>query len=81
MFAVSSTACVYCLGEHASKDCSQIEDLDKRRGILGNITDVSSICGKGILKGNVEARRNSTSARKQATVCQYVKKKWYPPCI
>ena len=34
VLAVNSTACVYCLGEHASSECSQIEDIDKRKGIL-----------------------------------------------
>ncbi|XP_065069773.1 uncharacterized protein LOC135694821 [Rhopilema esculentum] len=31
---VNSTSCVYCLGEHQSRECSQVKDPDKRKDIL-----------------------------------------------
>eukprot|EP00795_Rhopilema_esculentum_P013887 gene13887-4838_t len=34
VLSVNSTSCVYCLGEHQSRECSQVKDPDKRKDIL-----------------------------------------------
>ena len=34
VLSVNSISCVYCLGEHQSRECSQVKDPDKRKDIL-----------------------------------------------
>eukprot|EP00794_Sanderia_malayensis_P016438 gene16438-18073_t len=49
LLSVNSTSCVYCLGEHQSKDCTQIVDVNKRKATLRKYKR----CFKCLRKGHV----------------------------
>eukprot|EP00794_Sanderia_malayensis_P006640 gene6640-7388_t len=49
LLSVNSTSCVYCLGEHRSKDCTQIVDVNKKKATSRKYKR----CFKCLRKGHV----------------------------
>ena len=57
VLSVSSTSCVYFLGEHQSKECSQVKDPDKRRNILRKYNRCFQCLRKGHMQRKFKEKR------------------------
>ena len=64
VLSVSSTSCVYCLGEHQSKECSQVKDPDKRRNILRKYNRCSQCLRKGHMQRKCKEKRTCDKCKK-----------------
>ena len=81
VLSVSSTSCVYCLGEHLSKECSQVKDSDKRRNILRKYNIASSALERDTCRENARKRGHVRNARKRVIIHRYAWRMRHQTCM
>ncbi len=64
LLSVNSISCVYCLGEHLSKDCSQIVEVNKRKEVLRKYKRCFKCLKKGHVIKNCRDKKNCDKCKK-----------------
>ena len=81
VLSVSSTSCVYCLGEHQSKECSQVKNPDKRKNILRNYNRCFQCLRKGHMQRKCKEKRACDKCEKTSYIHRYAWRMQHQTCM